>query len=92
MQRYETLWECIGNGEQVSASLVAIVSAILLSAALSMADDAVLEAWDTSCAALQTQLKIGTEHALTRAHVLQSTRLEVLQAFVAHMVRSLVYY
>ncbi|CEN61084.1 hypothetical protein ASPCAL07750 [Aspergillus calidoustus] len=86
MQRYETLWECVGNGQQVSASLVAIVSAILLSAALSMADDAVLEAWDTSCAALETQLKIGTEHALTRAHVLQSTRLEVLQAFVTHML------
>ncbi|KAL3486798.1 hypothetical protein BJX62DRAFT_214701 [Aspergillus germanicus] len=85
-QRYETLWECIENGQQVSASLAAIVSAVLLSATVSMTDERDFEAWNTSRAALQSQLKVGTEHALSKANVLKRTRLEVLQAFVAYML------
>ncbi|KAJ0416337.1 hypothetical protein BJY00DRAFT_304223 [Aspergillus carlsbadensis] len=85
-QRYEALWECIRNGQQVSASLTAIFSAVLLSGVLSVTDDLVFEEWNTSRAALQTQLRVGTEHSLSRAHVLQSTRLEVVQAFVAYML------
>ncbi|KAL2848440.1 hypothetical protein BJY01DRAFT_233992 [Aspergillus pseudoustus] len=84
--RYETLWECIENGQKVSASLAAIVSAVLLSAAISMSDEHMLETSNTSPVALQVQLKIGTEIALSRAHILKSTRLEVLQAFIAYML------
>ncbi|KAL3451541.1 hypothetical protein BJX65DRAFT_268057 [Aspergillus insuetus] len=85
-QRYETLWECIENGQQVSASLAAIVSAVLLSATVSMTDERDLQAWNTSRTALQSQLKVGTEHALSKANVLRRTKLEVLQAFVAYML------
>ncbi|KAL3457019.1 hypothetical protein BJX64DRAFT_280919 [Aspergillus heterothallicus] len=84
--RYETLWECIENGQQVNASLSAIVSAILLSAVCSMPSEKVAEVCYTSQAALQSQLKIGTELALNRARVLQTTRFEVLQAFIAYML------
>ncbi|KAL2803121.1 hypothetical protein BJX63DRAFT_412957 [Aspergillus granulosus] len=85
-QRYETLWEYIENGQQVNASLSAIVSAVLLSAAVSMSDEQVLETWNTSRAALQNQLKVGTEIALSSAQALRSTRLEVLQALIAYML------
>jgi hypothetical protein len=86
-QRYETLWKCIETGQQVTASLAAIVSAVLLSATVSMTmDEGDFEAWNTSRAALQSQLKVGAEHALSKANVLKRTRLEVLQAFVAYMV------
>lgn len=71
----------------MSASLAAIVSAVLFSARLSMSEAQVLELCRTSGQVPLVQLKLGTEVALSKAQLLKSTKIETLQASVAYMVR-----
>lgn len=85
-QRYETLWELVESGHEVPPSLSAIVCAILFSATLCIDEAGNLVEDDVPREILKYRLLSGTEVSLGRAQLLQSTKAETLQAFVAYLV------
>jgi len=87
-QRYETLWEAIDNGNQsqIAPSLIAIVLSILLSAVVSMSDQQVWETCGVPREELSDRLKSGVELSFGKARLLNTTKIETLQAFVAYLV------
>lgn len=85
-QRYETLWEAMENGDQITPSLVASVCAVLMSATTSMGNQRVLETCFVPKVNLHSRLKHGTELALSQAELLKSSKTETIQAFVTYLV------
>ncbi|GKZ87733.1 transcriptional regulator family: Fungal Specific TF [Aspergillus niger] len=85
-QRYETLWELVESGHEVPPSLSAIVCAILFSATLCINEAGDLVEDNVPREILKYRLLSGTEVSLGRAQLLQSTRAETLQAFVAYLL------
>ncbi|KGO72767.1 Transcription factor, fungi [Penicillium italicum] len=85
-QRYKTWWELIENGHLVPPSLGAIVSSVMFSAVVAMSEVQVLELCHTPREEMKRRLQIDTETALSKANILQSTKIETLQAFVAYLL------
>lgn len=61
----------------------------MLSAVISMQDEIIRQHFAMSKADLVDHYLKGTEAALSRAHILKTTKLESLQAFVMYLVSSL---
>lgn len=87
-QRYETLWEAIDNGnqDQLAPSLISIVLSVLFSAVVSMSDAQVWETYGTPHEELKSRLKSGVELSFGKARLLNTSKIETLQAFVAYLV------
>ncbi|RDW83610.1 Zn(II)2Cys6 transcription factor [Aspergillus mulundensis] len=88
LERYEALYEYLEQGSPPPPSLIAIVCAVLFSAAVSMSDADAVEIGmsGNSKQNLLAQFKVGTEAALGRAHLIRTSSLETLQAFVAYLL------
>lgn len=85
-QRYETLWEAIENRHCLPPSLAAMMCSVLLFAVITMSDMQVLQICQIPRQRLTSDLKAGVESALSQAHLLKTTKIETLQAFVAYLV------
>ncbi|KAH8689096.1 hypothetical protein BGW36DRAFT_309164 [Talaromyces proteolyticus] len=85
-QRYETLWELMDARADISASLGAIVLAVLFSAVVSMDSEDVSIRISSSKQELCSRLQLGVELALSQANLLRSNKMETLQAFVTYLL------
>lgn len=86
-RRYEAFWDDVLMGIEPSSSLQAVVFAAMFSGVVSMAEEAVLRDFGVPKKNLVGNFQVGTETALSRAHLLRTTKVETLQAFVMYLVR-----
>lgn len=73
-------------GIEPTGSLQAIVFATMFSGVVSMSDEMVARDFGVPKKNLVGNFQVGTETALSRAHLLRTTKVETLQAFVMYMV------
>jgi len=73
-------------GIEPASSLQAIVFATMFSGVVSMSDEMVARDFGVPKKNLVGNFQVGTETALSRAHLLRTTKVETLQAFVMYMV------
>jgi hypothetical protein len=85
-RRWVQFWENIHVGVDPPASLQALVMATLLSAVVSMSEEAITYEFRVEKAQLLDTFREGTETALYRANFLRTTKLQTLQAFVMYLV------
>jgi hypothetical protein len=85
-RQYDKFWTDINSGIEPRVSFQAVVFAALLSSAISMSDEMVMNEFAVDKTNLVENFKLGTEAALARANFLQTTKLETLQAFVMYLV------
>jgi hypothetical protein len=82
---YQHFWDEVYSNYEPRPSLQAVVFAAMFSAAISM-DEAGINQFGLTKAAMIERLKLGTETALSKASFLRTTRVETMQAFVMYMV------
>lgn len=73
-------------GMEPIGSLQAIVFAALFSGVVSMSDDQIYSSFAVAKRDLVENFQQGTETALGRAHLLRTTKVETMQAFVMYLV------
>jgi hypothetical protein len=89
MRQWNQFWECIHSGIEPPASFQALVMGILLSAIISMTEEAVAYEFGAVKSQLMDSFRQGTETALSKANFLRTTKLQTLQALVMYLVRIL---
>ena len=87
-RRYDLFWSQVRMGMEPVGSLQAIVFAALFSGVISMPDDQIKSSFGVPKRDLVENFQQGTETALSRAHLLRTTKVETIQAFVMYMVSS----
>jgi hypothetical protein len=85
-RKYEAFWKEVSVGIQPKASFQALVLGALLSAAISMSDEAVVSDYGVGKDEFVDNFRQGTEAALSRANFLRTTKLETVQALVMYLV------
>ncbi|KAK7509007.1 fungal-specific transcription factor domain-containing protein [Phyllosticta citriasiana] len=85
-RQYTAFWKDISVGVEPRSSLQALILAAMLSAAVSLSEEAVTNDYGTSKQELVETFKEGTEAALSRANVVRTTKFETLQAFVMYLI------
>ncbi|KAF1984165.1 hypothetical protein K402DRAFT_381787 [Aulographum hederae CBS 113979] len=85
-RQYLVFWRQISSGNEPPTSFQAIVMAALLSAVISMDEDAVMTEFGVAKNELVDNFRQGTETALSKANFLRTTKLETLQAFVMYLI------
>ena len=68
-------------------SLQALYFAVMLSAAISMDDKAILGEYGRTKESVVNDFRMNTEASLAKANFIKTTKLETLQAFVMYLVR-----
>jgi hypothetical protein len=86
-RQWAQFWDSIQVGLEPPASLQALVMGVLLSAAISMAEDRIVYEFGAVKQQLVDSFRQGTEMALYKANFLRTTKLHTLQAFVLYLVR-----
>ena len=88
---FESRWEVfatqVSSGIRPVASLQALVFSVLFSGIASMKPATLDSEMQHDQSFWLNNLKTGTELSLSQAQVLQTTKVETLQAFVAYLVR-----
>ncbi|KAL1986541.1 hypothetical protein VTN96DRAFT_6119 [Rasamsonia emersonii] len=84
-KRYEQFWEDVTHGIEPKPSIQAVVFAALFTAVVSMPQQTVLDDFGVSQQELVENFRLGTETALGKAHILRTTKIETLQAFVMYL-------
>ncbi|KAF2838616.1 hypothetical protein M501DRAFT_914560, partial [Patellaria atrata CBS 101060] len=84
--QYESFWNDIYSGNQPPASFQALTMAAMLSAVISLSEEAILADYGVAKAELIDSFRRGTEMALYQANFLRTTKLETLQAFVCYLI------
>lgn len=74
-------------GIEPVGSLQAIVFAALFSGAVSMSDEQIYGSFTVEKREVVEHFQQGTEIALSRAHLLRTTKVETMQAFVMYLVK-----
>lgn len=85
-QRYNTFWNEVMMGVEPVGSLQALVFAAMFAGVVSMPEESILRDFGCAKKNLVENFQQGTETALVRAHLLRTTKLETIQAFVIYMV------
>lgn len=85
-RHYEKFWKDVASGIEPRNSFQAVVFAALLSSVVSMSHERVLTEFGVNKQGLVDNFREATEAALSRAHLLRTTKLETLQAFVMYLV------
>ena len=85
-RHYKKFWESIASGVEPRKSFQAVLFAAMLSSVISMSSDKVLSEFGVQKHGLVDNFREATEAALSRANLLQTTKLETLQAFVMYLV------
>ena len=85
-RHYRKFWDSIGSGVEPRKSFQAVLFAAILSSVISMSSDQVLSEFGVDKHGLVDNFREATEAALSRANLLQTTKLETLQAFVMYLV------
>lgn len=85
-RQYAQFWHEYRTGVEPRTSFVALILAAMLSAVISMQDEIIRQHFAMSKTDLVDHYLKGTEAALSRAHILKTTKLESLQAFVMYLV------
>jgi hypothetical protein len=84
---YSTFWDEVLAGYEPRPSMQAIVFAAMFSGAVSMDESDVLrELGGYEKGTWMTNMRVGTETALSKANFLRTTRIETMQAFTMYMV------
>ena len=89
--QYDNFWTNVLMGIEPTASLQAIVFAIMFSAVASMTDMEIAANFSRPKKQVLTNFQTGVEVALGKAHFLRTTKIETMQALVIYllpMVRS----
>lgn len=79
-------WSAITTGNEPIPALQALVLSVMFSAAVSMTEDQIAHRFRTSRSALIDTLRSGTEMALSKANLLRTTKVAVMQAFVIYLI------
>lgn len=87
-RQWVTFWQQVHGGAEPAASMQALVMGVLLSAIISMPNDAVTMQFGVAKPQLLQSFQQGTESALYRANFLRTTKLQTLQALVMYLVSS----
>jgi hypothetical protein len=85
-RQWAQFWDSIQVGLEPPPPLQALVMGVLLSAAISMAEDRIVYEFGAVKQQLVDSFKQGTEMALYKANFLRTTKLHTLQAFVLFLV------
>ncbi|KAL1301658.1 hypothetical protein AAFC00_005878 [Neodothiora populina] len=85
-KQYNVFWDCFNQGSTPPAPLQALIFAAMFSAAVSSTDVTAMQMTGMPKTMLVEQLRVATEASLARAHFLQTTKLDTLQAFVMYMI------
>jgi hypothetical protein len=86
MRQWSQFWDCIQAGIEPPPSFQALVMGILLSAIISMTEEAVAYEFGAVKSQLLDSFRQGTEMALSKANFLRTTKLQTLQALVMYLV------
>lgn len=85
---YGRFWTQLSAGLEPAASNQAVLFAAMFCGAVSMAEEMVFHYFGVEKRIIVDSLRSGCEHALAKANVLRSMKLETLQAFVMYLVRT----
>ncbi|KAF1928883.1 uncharacterized protein M421DRAFT_92014 [Didymella exigua CBS 183.55] len=91
-RHYDKFWKSVASGMDPRNSFQAVVFAALLSSVVSMSKEKVLAEFGVDKQGLVDNFREATEAALSRANLLRTTKLEMLQAFFMYLVRRLVWH
>lgn len=84
--QYDNFWTNVLLGIEPAVSVQALVFSIMFSAVVSMDDLEIAASFSRPKRAVQTNFQTGTEVALSKAHFLRSTKLEVIQALAIYLI------
>ena len=84
--QYENFWANVLMGIEPTASLQALIFAVMFSAVASMNENEIAATFSRPRRAVLTNFQTGTEVALGKAHFLRTTKMETLQALVIYLV------
>lgn len=85
-RQYDSFWSSINSGFEPPASIQAVVFAVLFSGAVSLPEVGGIQSIGQDRKDVVRTTQGGCEYALSRAHVLRTTKLDVIQAFVIYLV------
>lgn len=83
---YQTFWKNVSIRVENRPSFQALLFSVLLISIISIPEEKVLADFGVEKQSLVDSFIQGTESALARAHLLRTTKLETLQAFVTYLV------
>jgi hypothetical protein len=85
-RQWASFWQQVHGGVEPLASLQALVMATLMSATISLSDQAISMQLGVPKLQLLRSFQQGAESALCRANFLRTTKLQTLQALVMYLV------
>ncbi|KAF2641433.1 hypothetical protein P280DRAFT_498255 [Massarina eburnea CBS 473.64] len=85
-RHYQVFWKNVRVRLEPRPSFQALLFAMLLSSIISMSEEKVLMEFRVDKQSLVDNFRQGTDSALARANLLQTTKLETLQAFVTYLL------
>ncbi len=85
-QVYRKFWDQMSSGIEPAASTQALVFAAMFCGAVSMAEEMIIQFFGVGKRIILNNFQSGCEHALAKANVLRSMKLETIQAFVMYLV------
>lgn len=85
-EQYRCFWQDYYSGREPRVSFQAVLFAALLSSAASMSEERARNGFGRERSQLVEDFRVATEIALSRAHILRTTKLETLQAFVMYLI------
>ena len=86
-RQWATFWQQVHHGPEPIASLQALVLGVLMSAVISLSDQAISMQLGVPKIQLLRSFQQGCESALCRANFLRTTKFQTLQALVMYLVR-----
>ena len=84
--QYDNFWTNVLMGIEPTASLQAIVFAVMFSAVASMTDMEIAASFSRPKKQVLTNFQTGVEVALGKAHFLRTTKIETMQALVIYLI------
>ena len=84
--QYQVFWSSVQARIEPVPPVQAIIFAALFSAAVSMTPEDTMRLFGKDKTTLVDELRAGTERALAKAHFLQTTKLDTIQAFVMYLI------
>lgn len=86
-RQWTSFWQQVHGGVEPLASLQALVMGTLMSAVISLSEQAISMQLGVSKVQLLRSFQQGVESALCRANFLRTTKFQTLQALVMYLVR-----
>lgn len=85
-RQYELFWNTINSGYEPQNSVQALVFAVLFSGAVSLPVTSSAQDFGQKWIDVVRPMQAGCEFALSKSHLLRTTKVDVLQSFVIYLV------